>query len=321
MDVKTRLGRVHADARGRARACGKHRRRSRPAPACRPSSLITDMNEPLASAAGNAVEVRNRDRLPAPAESGTCGSHGSRWRSAAELLAARRACQVRSPEGERRMERRTLGSGRAAGAFERMVAALGGPRGHSGPRRRGLSWAGLVVEAAPEQRGMVRGRRRARGRPRGRRTRRRPRARHRRDRPFGRPDGARRPRRRGQPRPASGARPRPRRRLGRCGGQRLRAAYRLGDATPARRPGGPERTSSRRSDDLFAAPERDAATWRARLAALPPGRRGARRAFRRRERPLRPVWRRPIVLRRKARPIRFDLQVRCALAYCLSGRN
>ena len=117
-------------------------------------SLITDMNEPLASAAGNAVEVQNAvDFLT------------GRRRDArllrvtlalgAELLHL--AGLARSiAEGETLM-RRTLDSGAAAERFERMVAALGGPADVLARAAEILPRAGVVVEARPERRGIVAG--------------------------------------------------------------------------------------------------------------------------------------------------------------------
>ena len=88
------------------------------------SALVTDMNEPLASAAGNAVEVQNavdfltgriRDRR---LELLTLAL-------AAEMLQS--AGLVSSNQNGLRMATEALEGGRAAAAFGRMVAALGGP--------------------------------------------------------------------------------------------------------------------------------------------------------------------------------------------------
>lgn len=88
------------------------------------SALITDMNEPLASAAGNALEVKNAiDFLTGAAVDARL------WRVTVALggemlrlggLVATRA------DGEAKIEA-ALTSGRAAEVFGRMVAALGGP--------------------------------------------------------------------------------------------------------------------------------------------------------------------------------------------------
>jgi thymidine phosphorylase len=105
------------------------------------TALITDMSEPLASAAGNALEVANAvDVL-------TGRSHEPRLREvtlalAAEMLVAARlsGSQV---EGEA-MARRALDSGSAAEVFDRMVAALGGPADFIAKCRRHLPAAPII---------------------------------------------------------------------------------------------------------------------------------------------------------------------------------
>jgi thymidine phosphorylase len=88
------------------------------------SALVTGMNEPLASAAGNAVEVRNAvDFL-----TGRFRDHRLKEVTlalAAEMLQS--AGLVSSNQDGMRRASETLGSGRAAATFARMVAALGGP--------------------------------------------------------------------------------------------------------------------------------------------------------------------------------------------------
>ena len=115
-------------------------------------SLITDMNEPLASAAGNAVEVRNAvdflvgRRRDARLETVTLALGG-------ELLAL--SGLARSAEEGNALMQRALESGAAAERFERMVAALGGPSGFLSKAEAALPRAGVVVEAVPERRGVV----------------------------------------------------------------------------------------------------------------------------------------------------------------------
>ncbi|WHO73356.1 thymidine phosphorylase [Rhizobium sp. BT03] len=88
------------------------------------SALITDMNQPLADAAGNAVEMRNcLDFLAG-------GKADTRLETvvlafAAEMLVTS-GIAPSSEEGEG-MARRALSSGRAAEVFARMVSMLGGP--------------------------------------------------------------------------------------------------------------------------------------------------------------------------------------------------
>ncbi len=117
-------------------------------------SLITDMNEPLASAAGNAVEVQNAvDFLTGRHRDGRL--ERVTLALGAELLhLAGLAGNVR--EGEALLSG-TLESGAAAERFERMVAALGGPKDFLLRAEDALPRAGVVVEARPERRGIVTG--------------------------------------------------------------------------------------------------------------------------------------------------------------------
>src|SRR5271165_6219658 len=88
-------------------------------------SLITDMNEPLASAAGNAVEIRNAvDYLTGARRVERL--HRVTLALGAELIAlARLAKDVAA--GTAALQS-ALDSGAAAERFERMIAALGGPK-------------------------------------------------------------------------------------------------------------------------------------------------------------------------------------------------
>ena len=90
-------------------------------------ALITDMNELLARAAGNAVEVRNAGRLPDRRARATRGSIEVTLALGAELLALGRAGRRRRPRRARRACSERSMSGAAAERFERMVARLGGP--------------------------------------------------------------------------------------------------------------------------------------------------------------------------------------------------
>ncbi len=88
------------------------------------TALITDMNEPLASCAGNAVEVQNavdyltgkyRDRR----------LHQVTLELGAELLVGTGIAKDHG-DGQARLSK-SLSDGRAAERFEKMVSALGGP--------------------------------------------------------------------------------------------------------------------------------------------------------------------------------------------------
>jgi thymidine phosphorylase len=116
------------------------------------ASLITDMNEPLASAAGNAVEVRNAvDYLTGarrdPRLDRVTIALG------AELLALS-GLAPNASAGEGALKR-ALASGAAAERFERMVACLGGPKDFVSRAHDLLPRAPVLVDATPEARGFV----------------------------------------------------------------------------------------------------------------------------------------------------------------------
>jgi thymidine phosphorylase len=115
------------------------------------SALITDMNEPLASAAGNAVEVMNAvDFLTGNADSRlyevTVALGG-------ELLASG-GLAVDDAEG-RSMIEAAFASGRAAEIFGRMVVRLGGPADFVEKPEKHLQAAPLVRPVLPERAGTV----------------------------------------------------------------------------------------------------------------------------------------------------------------------
>jgi thymidine phosphorylase len=115
-------------------------------------SLITDMNEPLASAAGNAVEVRNAvDYL-------TGARRDARLDRVtialgAELLAL--SGLARDVDAGEAALRRALETGAAAERFERMVAGLGGPKDFASRAHGVLPRAPVLMEATPENAGFV----------------------------------------------------------------------------------------------------------------------------------------------------------------------
>lgn len=90
---------------------------------CKCSALITDMNQPLASAAGNALEVREAMQV-------LCEGRGGRLLElscclgAAALLNGGLCCDIE--DGMRRIHA-AIQDGRAAETFGRMLSALGGP--------------------------------------------------------------------------------------------------------------------------------------------------------------------------------------------------
>jgi thymidine phosphorylase len=115
-------------------------------------SLITDMNEPLASAAGNAVEVRNAvDYLTGARRD----KRLDRVTTAlgAELLAL--SGLARDVDEGAAALKRALESGAAAERFERMVAGLGGPKDFISRAHAVLPRAPVLVEATPDRPGFV----------------------------------------------------------------------------------------------------------------------------------------------------------------------
>jgi len=115
-------------------------------------ALITDMNEPLASAAGNALEVLNAvDFLTG--EKRDARLHEVTIALGAELLAASGLAPDLS--AGRAALTRALDSGAAAERFERMIAALGGPSQLLRDARALLPAAPIQSDVAPERPGFV----------------------------------------------------------------------------------------------------------------------------------------------------------------------
>jgi thymidine phosphorylase len=115
-------------------------------------SLITDMNQPLASAAGNAVEIRNAvDYLTGRRRDARL--HQVTLALGAEALAL--AGLAKDAGAGRAALERALDAGAAAERFERMVAALGGPNDFLSKAHEALPRAPVLVEAAAERRGFV----------------------------------------------------------------------------------------------------------------------------------------------------------------------
>jgi thymidine phosphorylase len=118
----------------------------------RTAALITDMNEPLASAAGNAVEVMN-------AVDFLTGRHRDRRLEAvtvalgAELLALG-GLAGDATEGRGLIEA-AFASGRAAEIFGRMVTALGGPSDFMDSPATHLRLAPVSRPVPPERPGIV----------------------------------------------------------------------------------------------------------------------------------------------------------------------
>jgi thymidine phosphorylase len=119
---------------------------------CRTSALMTDMNQPLASAAGNAVEVANAvafltgDAIDPRLWEVTVALGG-------ELLM--QGGLANTAEAGRAQISQAFRSGKAAEIFGRMVAALGGPADFLERHAEHLPTAPVVREVAPTTPGMV----------------------------------------------------------------------------------------------------------------------------------------------------------------------
>lgn len=106
------------------------------------SALLTDMNEPLADAAGNVVEIENCIAFLKGEKTGT-RLETVVLAFAADMLQASGLVQTRD-EGEIKA-REALVSGRAADHFARMVHLLGGPADFLGKADRYLEKAPAIV--------------------------------------------------------------------------------------------------------------------------------------------------------------------------------
>jgi thymidine phosphorylase len=119
---------------------------------CPTRALITDMNEPLASAAGNALEVANAarflrgDEIDARLYDVTVALGG-------ELLAA--AGLADDPGAGAGRIREAFASGAAAERFDRMVVALGGPPGFLDAFEAHLRVAPEIAEVRADATGFV----------------------------------------------------------------------------------------------------------------------------------------------------------------------
>ncbi len=116
------------------------------------SALITDMDEPLASAAGNAVEIGNAiDYLTGASRDARL--HEVTIALGAELLVS--AKLAKDGKFARAMLEKTLANGEAAERFQRMVAALGGPADFIAKPEAYLPKAPLILPVFAKQSGKV----------------------------------------------------------------------------------------------------------------------------------------------------------------------
>jgi len=116
------------------------------------TALITDMNEPLASAAGNAVEVKNAVDFLA-------GKHRDPRLYEVTVALAAELLVVAGLAGDlddgRRRIAEAFNTGRAAESFAKMVAALGGPTDFVERAAAHLPAAPIIRPVYPERAGFV----------------------------------------------------------------------------------------------------------------------------------------------------------------------
>lgn len=116
------------------------------------TALVTDMNQPLASAAGNAVEVMNA------AEFLTGAARDPRLEEVTLALAAEMLVSgglAADPSAGAAMARKALDEGHAAECFDRMVAELGGPAGFLDDPETHLAAAPLIAEFKASDAGYI----------------------------------------------------------------------------------------------------------------------------------------------------------------------
>ncbi|MEF2547523.1 thymidine phosphorylase [Aurantimonas sp. E1-2-R+4] len=118
----------------------------------RTTALLTRMDEPLASAAGNAVEVRNAVRFLTGAQRDAALEEVTLALAAEMLLSARLAPDL--ADGRRKAEA-ALSDGRAAETFAKMVAALGGPADFVERMEDYLPAAPVVRDVLSEEDGFI----------------------------------------------------------------------------------------------------------------------------------------------------------------------
>ncbi|RUT28187.1 thymidine phosphorylase [Arsenicitalea aurantiaca] len=115
-------------------------------------ALLTDMNEPLASAAGNAIEMQN-------AVDFLTGAHRDLRLAEVTLALAAMTLEMtgiaEDPSAARTMAERALASGQAIERFSAMVAALGGPADFVERSGTYLAASPIVRDIAAERHGHV----------------------------------------------------------------------------------------------------------------------------------------------------------------------
>ena len=151
LDVKSGNGAFMADARA-ARALAVSLTQVANGAGLKTTALLTDMNEPLCSAAGNAVEMQNAvDYLSGAARDARL--HDVTLALGAELLVTSELCNDLQ-EAQTRLQK-SLDSGTALERFAHMVAALGGPKDFTQNPEKYLRTAAVIKPVTAEASGFV----------------------------------------------------------------------------------------------------------------------------------------------------------------------
>lgn len=116
-------------------------------------ALITDMNQVLGTTVGNALEMREAIDFLAGRGPREPRLEAVTLALAGEMLAL--SGLAASPREAEAQARRALDSGAAAERFERMVAALGGPRDPLSARFAGLACAPVVLALKAQRAGVI----------------------------------------------------------------------------------------------------------------------------------------------------------------------
>ncbi|MEX0300978.1 MAG: thymidine phosphorylase [Leisingera sp.] len=120
---------------------------------CKTSALITDMNQPLAPALGNALEVAEVMRVLTGAAAGPLAEITARL--GGELL-VHAGLAAEAADGAAQITA-SIADGRAAERFARMIAALGGPEDFAGRWQDQLPGAEITREVKASSAGNIAG--------------------------------------------------------------------------------------------------------------------------------------------------------------------
>ncbi|ANP38659.1 thymidine phosphorylase [Phaeobacter gallaeciensis] len=150
LDVKTGSG-AFMKSDEEARALARSLVDTANAAGCPTSALITDMNQPLAPALGNALEVAEVMRVLTGDATGPLAEISIAL--GAVLLV--QAGLEKTPEEAAARLSAVLTDGRAAARFEAMVAAMGGPQGFASDWQSVLPEASVIREVTAPQAGYI----------------------------------------------------------------------------------------------------------------------------------------------------------------------